>query len=277
VTKPQASVSTSTEQPPGARPVVVKIGGRALDRPGAAAELGSALAALERGAVVVHGGGAEVSVWSERLGLEPRFVDGFRVTDRATLEVVVAVLAGLANKRLVAALRAADVDAVGLAALDGGLVEVAPHPDSARLGEVGAVNRVNPALIETLISQGRVPVLASVAARHGQLLNLNADDLAAAIAGALRSPALVLLSDAPGVVLGGAVAPRLTGADALVALAGSEVKEGMRVKLAAARIALEAGVSVVHVSSWRGPGTLASLLAGHGHGTSLVGPETAHV
>lgn len=257
-------------------PVIVKIGGRALEGAGAVAELALDLAALGGEVVLVHGGGAEVSAWSERLGLEPRFVNGLRVTDPGTLEAVVAVLAGLANKRLVAALRAAGVDAVGLAALDGGIVEVEPHPDGERLGEVGAVTRVRPALLETLLGQGRVPVLASVGQHGGRLLNLNADDLAAALAGAMGARSLVLLSDAPGVVLQGSLVPRLTAAEAVAALAGDDVRDGMRPTLAAARAAIAAGVARVHVAAWRGLGTLSALLAGEGHGTALVAAESAH-
>src|SRR5262249_37839820 len=142
--------------------VVVKLGGRALEAPGAIAELAADVATLSGRTLLLHGGGALVSRWSERLGLTPRFVDGLRVTDPETLEVAVAVLAGLANKRLVASLRSAGVDAVGLAALDGGVVEAMPHPTAERLGEVGAVRSVRPELLLELIEGGRVPVLASV-------------------------------------------------------------------------------------------------------------------
>ena len=147
--------------------------------------------------MLVHGGGAELSGWCERLGLVPRFEGELRVTDAATLEVATAVLAGLANKRWVATLRAAGVDAVGLAALDGGVCDVVGHPDAATLGEVGAVQSVNVALLDTLLRRGSVPVLASIGAHGGRLLNLNADDLAAALASALGAP-LVLLTDHTG-------------------------------------------------------------------------------
>jgi hypothetical protein len=148
--------------------------------------------------LLVHGGGAEASAWCARLGLEARCVDGLRVTDEPTLEVVTAVLAGLANKRLVAALRAADIDAVGLSALDGDVIEAVRHPDAARLGQVGAVGAVHPALLHQLMSHGRLPVVASIGALDGALLNLNADDVAGALAGGVRAETLVLLSDAPG-------------------------------------------------------------------------------
>jgi len=258
-------------------PVVIKVGGRALERDGASVELAEALRALRDPVVLVHGGGAEVSAWSRRLGLSPSFVDGRRVTDGETLEVAVAVLAGLANKRLVATLRSAGVDAIGLAALDGGVVDTRFHPQSNALGAVGAVAEVSPALLDTLLSQGRVPVLASIGACEGCLLNLNADDLAAALAVALRARALVLLSDVPGVVLDGSVAARLSAEDAAAALAGPEVAGGMRPKLEAARFALESGVPTVHLADWSGPKTLAALLDGVGKGTTLVAAEPADV
>jgi acetylglutamate kinase len=249
-------------------PVIVKIGGRALEDSRGAAELGAALHALRTPVVLVHGGGGEVSSFSRRLGLEPRFVTGRRVTDPETLEVVVAVLAGLANKRLVAGLRAASVDAFGLAGLDGGIVDAVRHAD-ATLGAVGTIVRVHPALLETLLAQGRVPVLASIAHQDGALLNVNADDLAAAVARALRARALLLLSDVPGVMLDGAVARSLTAEAALAALAGDQVQGGMRPKLEAARAALAAGVRRVHVASWRGPATLQEMLSGEPIGTTL--------
>ncbi len=252
--------------------VVVKIGGRALDAPGAAAALAAEIASLRGTLVLVHGGGAEVSAWSERLGLAARFHDGLRVTDAATLEVATAVLAGLANKRLVASLRAEGVDAVGIAALDGGVAEIAPHPQSDALGAVGTVVAVEPGLLETLIASGRTPVMASIGARGGALFNLNADDLAASLAGALHARALVLLSDAPGLKLGGEVVPRLDPASLDAALAHPEVRDGMRPKLRAAREALAAGVRRVHIAAWTGNGTLAAILAGEERGTTIFAP-----
>ncbi len=254
--------------PPGS-PVVLKLGGRALEAPGAGAELADEILPLAGRIVLVHGGGAEVSAWCQRLGLVPRFVDGLRVTDGPTLEVAIAVLAGLANRRLVAALRGHGVDAVGLSALDGGLAEVAPHPDAARLGAVGRVRAIDPSLLHGLLSGGRVPVLASIGASAGALFNLNADDLAAAVAGALAAGALVLLSDTPGLVLEGARVPRL-GADSVASLLEHpHVTGGMRPKLRAARAAIRGGARRVHIAAWQGPGTLGALLAGSAEATTV--------
>lgn len=257
----------------GGPAAVVKLGGRSLEAPGALRAFAAELARLSRATLVVHGGGAEVSAWSERLGIAPRFEAGLRVTDAPTLDVAVAVLAGLANKRLVAALRAAGIDAVGLAALDGGTLAVEPHERSAMLGAVGRVCGADPSLLQSLLAAGRTPVVASIGAHAGALLNLNADDAAAALAGALGASALVLLSDAPGVRLGGTVAPALSIAGVDAALAGPDVDGGMRPKLLAARAAIAAGVASVRIAAWSGPGSLAELLSDRGPGTRITAGE----
>jgi len=272
-----------TAGPARVKPVVVKLGGRALEAPGALREFAAALARLSRVAILVHGGGAEVTSWCAKLGLEARFEDGLRVTDEATLDVVTAVLAGLANKRLVASLRALGVDAVGLAALDGGTVLAAPHPNAAALGAVGTIASVDARLLESLLAGGRTPVLASIAAdAGGALMNLNADDAAAAIAVAVGAGDLVLLSDTPGLKLAGAVVPALDADGLAAALASPDVSGGMLPKLRAAGEALANGAARVHIAQWNGPDTLAALLDRAQGGTTLTAataaasPEDAH-
>jgi len=269
--------SPNALQAPGAPagPVVVKIGGRSLDGSGAPSELAAEVASIAGPALLVHGGGGEVSEWCARLSIEPSFIEGLRVTDPETLEVAVAVLAGLANKRLVAVLREAGVNAVGLSALDGGIAEVALHPDAGRLGAVGRVDRVRPGLLELLIGQGRVPVLASIGACRGRLLNINADELAAPLSAGVKARALVLLSDTHGLRLGGDLVRRLTSAEVGAALASPDVQGGMLPKLRAAVQAIANGVASVHIGAWSGPGTLHRLLAGEA-GTTIV-PEEATV
>jgi acetylglutamate kinase len=250
-------------------PLVVKIGGRALEGD-ARAELAREVAALTERLVLVHGGGAEVSEWSARLGIEPRFHDGLRVTDQATLEVAAAVLGGLANKRWVALLAAHGVRAAGLCALDAGIADVAMHRQSARLGAVGEVRAIDTAPLLALLGAGITPVLAPIGACDGEIVNINADDLAAAVAGALQTPVLVLLSDTPGLVLDGRVVPRLDPAGLTAALAHADVTGGMRPKLLAAQRALDWGAARVIITAWNGPGTLAALATGAGTGTTFV-------
>lgn len=278
---PVAGAAATSESAPTTRvrPVVVKLGGRSLEATGAPRELAVELARLSARFVLVHGGASEVSQWSKRLALEPKFVDGLRVTDGPTLEVVAAVLAGLANKRWVARLQDCGVDAVGLAAMDGGLTTVAPHARAAELGEVGQVRSVNADLLSTLLALGHTPVLSSIGAYQGRLLNLNADDLASAVAVALASPLLIYLTDAPGVRLDGRVVPRLEASELPRTLARAEVEGGMRPKLLSAGTALAGGVERAVIAKWEGPGTLAAILneseEGPTRGTTLVASSAA--
>jgi acetylglutamate kinase len=171
------------------------------------------------------------------------------------------------------------VDAVGLSVLDGGIVRARRHANAAVLGEVGEVAAVDGSLLATLLAAGRVPVLASLGDDgHGALLNLNADDVAAAIAGALPARDLVLLSDTPGLLLDGQVVRSLR-ADALSAtLARPDVTGGMRPKLRAAGVALAGGVARVHIAAWQGPQTLADILIGNAVATTLnASHEESHV
>ena len=139
----------------------------------------------------------------------------------------------------------------------------------------GAARAVHPALLETLLGQGRVPVIASICDCDGALLNVNADDLAAALAGALHARALVLLSDAPGLRLGGSIVPRLDADSLAAALDHPDVQGGMRPKLIAARAALDAGVPRAHIAAWSGPGTLRTLIGGGGAGTTILATADA--
>ena len=276
---------------PASSALVVKLGGRALEAPGALSECAGALheagtpGTAARATLVIHGGGAEVSAWCVRAGLTPRFADGLRVTDADTLEIAAAVLAGLANKRLVAALRARGLDAVGLSVLDGGIACVRRHPDTATLGEVGEIVTVDTSLLAALFTAGRVPVLASLGDDgEGALLNLNADDVAAAIASALPARDLVLFSDTPGLRLDGELVPTLDEAALAGVLMRADVTGGMRPKLRAAQTALAAGVQRVYIAAWQGPDTLTALLAGTATATTLhatrvpsAPPEESHV
>ena len=265
--RPEHNAMAASDPP--AAPLVVKIGGRALEGD-ARAELAREVRALAGGVVLVHGGGADVTAWCARLGIEPRFHDGLRITDPATLEVATAVLGGLSNKRWVALLGQHGVRAAGLCALDAGIAEVAMHPQAAVLGAVGEVRAIDAAAVRALLDAGITPVLASIGACAGALVNINADDLAAAVGGAMATPALVLLSDTPGLVLDGQVVPVLDSKGLTMALTHPQVTGGMRPKLLAAQRALDSGAARVIIAAWNGPGTLAALINGTGTGTTLV-------
>ena len=183
--------------------LVAKIGGSTLGAHDTTLEDVVALQRRGLRPVVVHGGGALISVWLKALEVPTRFERGLRVTDERTLEVVVAVLAGLVNKGLVAALSAAGGRAVGLSGADGGLLKARILDE--KLGFVGEVAEVDTRPLLDLLDDGFVPVVAPVAVEWrgesptGQLLNINADTAAGAVAEALAARWLVFLTDVPGI------------------------------------------------------------------------------
>ena len=158
------------------------------------------LASVGVNPVVVHGGGPEINVWLGKLGIEPQFKDGLRVTDAATMDVVEMVLVGRVNKELVALINNAGAKAVGLCGKDGNLVK-ARSIDPENVGFVGEVTNVDSQLVESLVKSGYVPVISSVAADdQGQAHNINADTVAGEIAAALGAEKLILLTDTPGIL-----------------------------------------------------------------------------
>ena len=150
--------------------------------------------------VVVHGGGPEINTWLTKLGIEPQFKDGLRVTDEATMDVVEMVLVGRVNKELVAMVNNAGGKAVGICGKDGNLVQ-ARSVDREKVGFVGEVMSVDSSLVQSLVESGYVPIISSVAAdSQGQAHNINADTIAGEIAAALGAEKLILLTDTPGIL-----------------------------------------------------------------------------
>lgn len=150
--------------------------------------------------IVVHGGGPEINIWLNKLGIEPQFKDGLRVTDAKTMDVVEMVLVGRVNKELVSLINQAGAAAVGLCGKDGNLIQARPVGKEG-IGFVGEVTNINPELIKSLVDNGYVPVISSVAAdEQGQAYNINADTVAGEIAAALNAEKLILLTDTPGIL-----------------------------------------------------------------------------
>ncbi|MDJ0690656.1 MAG: acetylglutamate kinase [Xenococcaceae cyanobacterium MO_188.B32] len=150
--------------------------------------------------VLVHGGGPEINSWLGKLNIEPQFKDGLRVTDATTMDVVEMVLVGRVNKELVSLINQAGASAVGLCGKDGNLI-TARHVGTDGVGFVGEVAGVDPRLIRSLVDNGYVPVISSVAAdERGQAHNINADTVAGEIAAALDAEKLILLTDTPGIL-----------------------------------------------------------------------------
>jgi len=228
---------------------VVKLGGNELDRPEWLAQCAGALKRVEP-LVVVHGGGRAITTWSTRLALPVEKRDGLRVTSPELAEVVEMVLAGPVNRQVVTALRAAGLDAIGLSGADGGLLVARPAP--GELGHVGEITAVRTALLESLLLAGLTPVVAPVApdgsAPAGAVpLNVNADQAAAAVAGALGAAELLFVSDVPGVVVGGVTQPELVATEIEGLIAAGTARDGMAAKLRAARAALVAGARAVRI------------------------------
>ncbi|MGH2446177.1 MAG: acetylglutamate kinase [Candidatus Limnocylindria bacterium] len=245
-------------------PITIKLGGVAGEQ---AESVRFVARAAPPNTVVVHGGGNEVERWSRRLGLEPRSHDGLRVTDPETLEVVVAVLGGLVNTRMVAIFGTAGRSAVGLTGADGGILRLRRR--SPELGEVGEVIAAETGLLETLIGAGVLPVVASVATDdEGSLLNVNADEAAGAIA-ASRGGTLLLCTDVPGVQLDGRVLSHLDAPTAERMLDDGSASAGMRPKLRAALVAARAGCDVRIVDGRAGP-DLVGALQGGAVGTRVI-------
>src|SRR3954447_2018747 len=176
--------------------VVVKRGGTPLAEQEHVLE-DVAVVARRRPVILVHGGGKRMTEWLERLGVQTRFEGGLRVTDPAALEVAAAVLRGVVNSELVAALRDAGCDAVGLSGVDGGLLIGERVPG---LGLVATVTGVRRDLLDSLLVGGQVPVVAPLARdEEGVVCNVNADDAAAGIAAGIGATQLVLMTDVDGV------------------------------------------------------------------------------
>lgn len=249
---------------------VFKVGGRAQ----AAADLPSrvAAAASAPGArvVLVHGGGDEVSAMQRRLGLEPRFAGGRRVTSAEDLEVVRMLLSGTINKRIAAQLLSAGARAVGISGEDGGLI-TARVTDPA-FGRVGRDVTADAALLSALLGDGFLPVVSPVArdrdSDSGAGLNVNGDDAAAALAVALRADELCFVADVAGVLQEGNVLRTLEATSIHALAERGVVQGGMLAKLEAAVDALAAGVGTVRIGGL-------DLLTDPDAGTAIVPAVTA--
>jgi len=184
--------------------VVVKYGGNAIagsDGPSAVGDFAADVALLRAVGlrpVVVHGGGPQISEWMSRLGIEPVFSGGLRVTDAATMEIVQMVLLGIVNPMLVTAINAHGVRATGISGQDGGVLRTAPRDPA--LGRVGEIVAVDDTVLQAIMGADAVPVVATVGVGDdGALYNVNADEAAAAIAVAVGASKLIYLTDVAGV------------------------------------------------------------------------------
>jgi acetylglutamate kinase len=259
--------------------VLIKLGGSLLDDPALCASIAAQIAALPVGvqAVVVHGGGKQMTRFLAERGVESRFVDGLRVTTPEVADAVLKVFAGSVNKHLAGALLAAGAPAVGLSGIDGGLA-VARQLNPA-LGAVGRIERVDSRLLDVLIEGGYLPVVACVAGgERGEVFNVNADQMAVACACAWKAEKLWFLTDIAGVKgADGALIGRLMPSQARHLIETGVATLGMQAKLESACEALAHGIGEVRIAPGAEPDILARLVSaqtGAAPGTALV-PEQA--
>lgn len=226
--------------------------------------------------VLVHGGGPEITRMLERLGRPSRFVNGLRVTDEETVEVVEMVLAGRVNKVLVSRITTAGGSAVGISGKDGNVFQARKMASAEDLGQVGEITAVDTTLVRLLSSNGFMPVIASVGIGvDGRTYNLNADHAAGALAAALGASKFILVTDVPGVLAGGggggSVISTLRAEDARRLIREGVVSRGMIPKVEACLAALSAGVPTAHIITSAQPhALLVELFTDEGVGTMMT-------
>ena len=228
--------------------------------------------------VVVHGGGPEINSWLDKLGIEPQFKHGLRVTDAATMDVVEMVLVGRVNKELVSLISRAGGSAVGLCGKDGNLIKARPEGREG-IGFVGEVTSMDVRLLESLLKDGYIPVVSSVAAdEQGQAYNVNADTVAGELAAALGAEKLILLTDTAGILKDykdpSTLFPRLDIQEARELIESGIVGGGMIPKVKCCVRSLAQGVRAAHIIDGRIPhALLLEIFTNGGIGSMIVASE----
>lgn len=225
--------------------------------------------------VLVHGGGPEISDMMKKLGKKPEFVDGLRVTDKETVDIVQMVLAGKVNKSLVTLLQMKGGHAVGLSGMDGGIIEARIKDE--RLGYVGEITKIRTRPITDLLEKNYIPVISTVASDHqGNAYNINGDTAAAYIAGALGAARLIMMTDVAGILKDkddpSSLITNITVSEAKQLYADGIISGGMIPKVDCCIEAIHAGVQTVTIMDGRIPhAILMELLTDEGAGTMVTG------
>ncbi len=254
-------------------PLVIKLGGAALENTETLSHLFGAIATYQQQAqrriVIVHGGGYLVDDLMAKLQLKSEKKDGLRVTPYDQIPVIAGALAGTANKMLQGQAISSGLNAVGLCLADGGLCVV--EELDPELGAVGKATPGNAAVVQAILAANALPIISSIGLTlDGQMMNVNADQAAVAVAGALDAE-LVLLSDVSGVLDGkGHLLHSLDDDQAQKLIAGKVITDGMIVKVNAALEAAKELGRAVEVATWRYPEKLATLFAGQSIGTRFL-------
>ena len=267
--------------------VVIKYGGAAMVDPALKHAFARDVVLIKlvgMNPVVVHGGGPQIGELLERLNIETRFVDGLRVTDSATMDVVQMVLGGLVNKEIVSLINAEGGSAAGLTGKDGNLIRARrlrltrerpefKEPEIVDIGHVGEIAEVNPGVLDALVARDFIPVIAPIGVGDdGVSYNINADFVASALAARLNAAKLVLLTDTPGVMKPDGstlVAPSREEIEGMIA--DGEIRGGMLPKVRCALDAMTAGVASAQIIDGRIPhATLLEIFTDGGVGTQIT-------
>jgi acetylglutamate kinase len=259
--------------------LVIKFAGALLESGSVVRELSAQVASLAKQGheiLVVHGGGRSFTATLKRLGIESKFVNGLRVTDRETRDVAVMVFAGLLNKQLSAAISAAGQPAIGISAADAQAFRAEPlvHNEVVGgLGFVGYLTGVNTSLIESLWRSNLVPVAACLGiGSDNELYNINADHMAAACAEYLGADQLIYLTDVAGVLDGETVISAIAEQEIETLVQNRTVSGGMILKLEASKRALEGGVKDVHIVGGTEPGAVVAAMRAAGSNPASYNP-----
>lgn len=263
------------------RTVVVKYGGAAMKDASLKAKVIRDvvfMACVGIRPILVHGGGPEINSWLDKLGIEPQFKNGLRVTDAATMDVVEMVLVGRVNKEIVSLINQAGGSAVGLCGKDGDLIMARPQGQEG-IGFVGEVMSTNVRLLEELVEAGYIPVVSSVAADEtGQAYNINADTVAGEIAAAMGAEKLILLTDTAGILRDykdpSTLIPRVDIQQARKLIDEGIVGGGMIPKVTCCVRSLAQGVKAAHIIDGRVPhALLLEIFTDMGIGSMIVASE----
>jgi acetylglutamate kinase len=250
--------------------LVIKLGGSTLEHQRIVLQDIIWLQALGARPVLVHGGGPYINEWLDKLNMPTRFENGLRVTDASTLEVVRMVLMGQVNSGLVLIASQMGGKAIGLSGIDGNMIRA--RITDEKLGFVGEIESVDPGLVQTLIEQGYIPIIAPLGqSESGSCLNINADLVAAHLAGALNAEKLIFLSNVTGICRAdGSLISELTETEALQLIEEGVISGGMIPKVTACLNALFA-VPRVHIVDGREPHVLLrELFTDQGAGTMII-------
>ncbi len=232
---------------------VIKISGHELDSADYLAEFAQVIHDLSAPTIIIHGGGKEISTLQQRLAIEPRFIDGVRVTDAELLALVEMVLCGTVNKRLVRVLVNAGVNAVGLSGVDGGMISAAKMAhETVDMGFTGEVTAVRVDLLLSLLDMGITPVVAPICLGADSNFNVNGDHVAGAVAAAVEAERLVFLSNVSGVLKDGVVIETLTPEQTDALIADGTIFGGMIPKVRTALHALDADVAQAVITDLKG-------------------------